>query len=193
MHMDYMSCIFLAYRGFFDLWSYYLSLYHFQVGNIRQIFQTIKVILNVLRYFAFLFRIIPYVLIVLTSQNMPKWDTNYIKLPHKCYPKCNQLFMDYSISMQMLRYTFWWSNTVFMFGVLSMSLNHGTWYTIFNTKNVLFFLFSWPYFVLISFKIAFYWKEYMSQTFFTANWILNLFIGYIYFIFRKCFHLCKRY
>ena len=113
MHMDYMSCIFLAYRGCFDSWSCFLSLYYFQVGNIRQLFQTIQVILNVLRYFAFLLRIIPYVLIVLTSQNMPKWDTNYIKLPHKCYPKCNQLFMDYSISMQMLRYTFWWSNTAF--------------------------------------------------------------------------------
>ena len=110
--MDYISCIFLAYRGCFDSWSCFLSLYYFQVGNIRQLFQTIQVILNVLRYFAFLLRIIPYVLIVLTSQNMPKWDTNYIKLPHKCYPKCNQLFMDYSISMQMLRYTFWWSNTV---------------------------------------------------------------------------------
>ena len=112
MHMDYMSCIFLAYRGCFDLGSYFLSLYYFQVGKIRQLFQTIQVILNELRYLAFLFRIIPYVLIVLTSQNMPKWDTNSINLPHKC----NQLFVDYSISMQMHRYTFWLSisNIIFL-------------------------------------------------------------------------------
>ena len=116
MHRDYMSCIFLAYRGCFDLWSYFLSLYCFQVGKIRQLFQTIQVTLNVLRYFAFLLRIIPYVLIVLTSQNMAKWDTNSIKLPHKCNQKCNQLFVEYSISMQMIRYTFWWNNTAFMFG-----------------------------------------------------------------------------